>query len=100
MNPQETYASCLAANVRNDKPNNVQGIKSLESDPPRRREPTIMSGKAKAGKDDTDEMLCADVDLVVVGVSKNATKEQLKNFIMNKGICVLDIEKLYIHFAA
>ena len=53
-----------------------------------------MYGKAKTGKDDTEEMLCADIDLVVVGVSKDARKEQLKDFIMNKGICVLDIEKL------
>lgn len=53
-----------------------------------------MYGKAKTGKDDSEEMLCADVDLVVVGVSKDATESQLKDFIINKGITVLEIEKL------
>ena len=53
-----------------------------------------MFGAAKTGKDDTEELLAADADanLVASGVSKDATCEQLKEFIMNKGITVTDIE--------
>ena len=38
--------------------------------------------------------LAADVELAAYGVSKDATEEQLKEFISNKGICVTDVKKL------
>ena len=57
-----------------------------------RRQSTLVFGAAKTGKDDTEELLTADANLVASGVSKDATCEQLKEFIMNKGITVTDIE--------
>ena len=61
---------------------------------PRQRKQSIMYGKAKTGKDGEEELLAADVALVASGVSKDATAEQLKEFIGRKGIHVVEIEKL------
>ena len=44
--------------------------------------------------DAEDPLLTADVNLVASGVSKDATPEQLKQFIISKGINVTDIELL------
>ena len=89
----ESYASRAAENAGRNAGNKVPGIQPLGRKGPRRNS-TVMYGKAKTGKDDGEEILCADVDLAVFGVSKDATKEQLKEFIENKGIAVVDIEKL------
>ena len=51
-----------------------------------------MFGASKTGKDDSVELLAADANLVASGVSKDATCEQLKEFIENKGVTVTDIE--------
>ena len=61
---------------------------------PRQRKQSIMYGKAKTGKDGEEELLAADVALVASGVSKDATAEQLKEFIGRKGIHVVEVEKL------
>ena len=53
-----------------------------------------MYGNAKIGNDEKEEILSADVDLCLVGVSKDATEEQLESFIKGKGIDVLEIECL------
>ena len=53
-----------------------------------------MYGSARTGKNGEELILCADVDLVVGGVSKEATEEQLKSFIIDKGITVVEIAKL------
>jgi hypothetical protein len=57
-----------------------------------RRQSTLVFGVAKTGKYDTEELLAADANLVASGVSKDVTCEQLKEFIINKGITVTDIE--------
>ena len=46
------------------------------------------------GKDGTEELLAADVALVASGVSKDATGDQLKEFIERKGIKVAEVIKL------
>ena len=40
------------------------------------------------------ELVAADVALVASGVSKEATGDQLKEFLINKGISVVSVEKL------
>ena len=62
--------------------------------PVRPRKPSIMYGKAKMGKDGSEELLAADVALVASGVSKDATGDQLKEFIERKGIKVAEVVKL------
>ena len=56
-----------------------------------------MFGTAKTGKDDNESLLAADVSLVASGVSKDASPDQLKDFIESKGISVINIEKLTHH---
>ena len=61
--------------------------------PPRlRKHSTLVFGESKTGKDDTEELLAADANLVASGVSKDATCDQLKGFLAGKGINVTDIE--------
>ena len=71
----------------------VSGITPLRPQGPK-KQPVLMYGRATTGGDDKEEILAADVELVATGVSRDATSEQLKNFIINKGIEVLDIVKL------
>ena len=60
-----------------------------------RRKPALVYGNAKKGTENEEQFqFSADVNLVASGVSKDATKEQLKDFIMSKGIKVTDIELL------
>ena len=72
---------------------NVNGIKQLNNDRPPRR-PSIMYGTSKVGNDENVELLAADVALVASGVSKDASPQQLKDFIEGKGIRVVAIDKL------
>ena len=74
---------------------NVQGINRLNNNakPPPRRQ-SVMYGTSKTGKDDNVELLAADVTLVAMGVSKEASDAQLKGFLENKGISVISVEKL------
>ena len=53
-----------------------------------------MYGTAKTGKDDNMQFLAADVPLVASGVAREASGEQLKEFIISKGIDVVSVEKL------
>jgi hypothetical protein len=58
----------------------------------------VKAGNMKDGKDETENcLLTADVNLVASGVSKDATPEQLKEFIVSKGINVTEIELLANH---
>ena len=59
-----------------------------------RKKSVLVYGKATTGKDDREEILAADVELVATGVAKDATTEQLKECIVAKGIDVLEIKKL------
>ena len=64
----------------------------------RRRPTTLVFGNEKNGKEEAEQfLLMADVNLVASGVSKNATPEQLKEFIVSKGIKVTDMELLTTH---
>ena len=87
-----SYAS--VAQLKKVGTGNVPGIKRMEQTDNRQRKPSIMYGTSKVGKDDTEELLAADVSLVASGVSKDATAEQLKEFIEGKGIGVIEIVKL------
>ena len=53
-----------------------------------------MYGTSKTSKDDHVELLAADVALVAMGVSKEASDGQLKGFLETKGINVVSVEKL------
>ena len=87
-----SYAS--VAQLKKVGTGNVPGIRRMEQTDNRQRTPSIMYGTFKVGTDDTQELLAADVSLVASGVSKDATAEQLKEFIEGKGIGVIEIEKL------
>ena len=64
----------------------------------RKRKPsTLLFGKAKTGIDNVENILAANVNLVATGVAKDATANQLKGFIENKGIKVVEIELLTNH---
>ena len=65
-----------------------------QTQPRFRKNSILVYGKATTGKDESEEILAADVDLVATGVARDASSEQLKDFITAKGIEVLDIEKL------
>ena len=54
----------------------------------------VIPGTSKTGKDDNTQLLAADVALVASGVSRDASGEQLKEFLINKGISVVAVEKL------
>ena len=71
----------------------IGGITPLQK-PRSKRNSVLAYGKATTGRDDAEEILAADVELVATGVSRDATSEQLKNFIITKGIEVLEIVKL------
>jgi hypothetical protein len=79
------YAAAAAATIG--------GITPLQK-PGAKRNSVLVYGKATTGRDDAEEILAADVELVATGVSRDATSEQLKNFIITKGIDVLEIVKL------
>ena len=67
------------------------------NNPRPRRPSTILFGKAKVGKDNTENILAANVNLVATGVAKDATANQLKEFIEAKGIEVVETELLTQH---
>jgi hypothetical protein len=84
---EASYAAAAAASQR------VSGITPLQQQ--RARKSTVLVyGKATTGGNDTEEILAADLELVATGVSRDATNEQLKSFIVAKGIDVLEIVKL------
>jgi hypothetical protein len=78
-----SYATAAAADTMKV---NGQG----EKPPLKRRPSTLFFGEAKIGKGDTEELFAADANLVASGVSKDATAEQLKDFLVGKGIGVTD----------
>ena len=75
---------------------NIPGVSRLATSNigNKQRRPSIMYGTSKTGKDDNVELLAADVALVAFGISKDATSDQLKQFVEGKGITVMNIEKL------
>ena len=66
----------------------------MESDHRIIRPSTLIYGNARTGADDSEQFLAADAELVAYGVSKDATEEQLKQFITSKGINVTAVKKL------
>ena len=82
-------------NTGHNQPSGTGHVPGIRPMTPRgRKASTIMYGNAKVGNDDKEEILGADVDLCLVGVSKDATNDQLADFIKGKGITVLEIECL------
>ena len=65
------------------------------SQPPRRR-PSVLYGNARYDGNgaSAEQYLSADINLVATGVSKDATSDQLKEFLESNGIKVTDIELL------
>ena len=70
---------------------NMTGITPLQ---PQRKNSVLVYGKATTGQNDCEEILAADVELVATGFSRDATNEQFKDFIVVKGIVVMEIEKM------
>ena len=54
----------------------------------------IVYGNARAGDNTGNVELTADVSLVASGASRDATSEQLKSFLISKGLRVTEIELL------
>ena len=99
--PARNYAAAAAAPVVKDPVPGVGGItpfnqsRGTPSNQQRfRKRSVLVYGNATTGKDDTEEILAADIELVATGVAKDASSDQLKEFIKAKGINVLEITKL------
>ena len=58
---------------------------------------TLLFGSAKTDKENTENFLAANVSLAATGVAKDATADQLKDFIVTKGINVVAVELLTTH---
>jgi hypothetical protein len=87
-----SYAAAAAAAVPAAS-QGVGGITPLQQKGAKKKT-VLVYGKATTGRDDIEEILAADVELVATGVSRDASSDQLKNFIINKGIDVVEIVKL------
>ena len=80
---------------RNQLNGNYQGTLHNGVRPHNPRRPSaLIYGNARTGADDSEQFLAADAELVAYGVSKDATEEQLKQFITSKGINVTAVKKL------
>ena len=95
------YAAVAAAQAGLHPNHSVEGITPMNqyrgtpSNQQRfRKRSVLVYGNATTGKDDAEEILAADIELVATGVAKDATIDQLKEFVMAKGINVLEIIKL------
>ena len=65
-----------------------------------RRNSTLVYGNAKSGGSEAAHLeLSADVSFVASGVSRDATPEQLGNFLVSKGIQVTEVELLLTSFS-
>ena len=92
---EKTFATVAQTEPKRDV--NQRNTNSQNMGNRSRRPSTLLFGKAKTGKDDVENFLAANVNLVATGVAKDATSEQLKEFIVNKGINVVEIELLTQH---
>ena len=54
----------------------------------------MLYGNAKMGMGDGGDGLAADIDLVATGVAKDASSDQLEQFLLGRGIQVTEIEIL------
>ena len=86
-------AAAAAAGGAPSASQGVGGITPLQQQGPKKKT-VLVYGKATTARDNIEEILAADVELVATGVSRDASSDQLKNFILNKGIDVLEIVKL------
>ena len=83
MPPQMTYAGA----IQNTNINRVGNQNN------RKRE-VLVYGKAQSGNETN---LSADFDLVAQGVVKDASEDDLRNFLINKGLDVVEVELLTRH---
>ena len=92
--PTPSYASMTS--VRSSGVSGIDRLNQVTGQPTgnRQRRSSIMYGTSKTGTSEGTEFLAADVALVATGVSKEASAEQLKEFVISKGIGVISVEKL------
>ena len=93
----KTFASIVQNGPRRHPTTGNMNNQSTENNFRPRKQSTLLFGNAKTGKDNTENYLAANVNLVATGVAKDATADQLKEFIVTKGIPVVDIELLTSH---
>ena len=90
-----TFASIVGTESIRNATSGGMNRQNMMGVPPRPRRPSnLLFGNAKTGKDNTENILAANVNLVATGVAKDATSDQLKEFIENKGVEVVEIELL------
>ena len=97
IEPIKTFANVV---VREHNRNTTMGNKSNQStgNTSRHRKPsTLPFGSAKTDKDNTENFLAANVNLVATGVAKDALADQLKDFIVTKGINKVAVDLLTTH---
>ena len=95
LKPPRTDNSWATVAGRNQLNGNYQGTLHNGVRPHNPRRPSaLIYGNARTGADDSEQFLAADAELVAYGVSKDATEEQLKQFIISKGINVTAVKKL------
>ena len=82
------------ANVAGIRPHTGLDRASPRPGGPNRRPAPLLYGNARSGDGNSDQPIAADVELAAYGVSKDATEDQLKNFISSKGINVIEVKKL------
>ena len=93
VNGAGSYAGVAAGPAPPHQGGGVKGITPI-TQARFRKKSVLVYGKATIGKNDTEEILAADVELVATGVAKDASSEQLEEFIVGKGIDVVEITKL------
>ena len=90
-----TFASIVGTESNRNATSGNTNRQNMMGAPQRPRRPSnLLFGNAKTGKDNVENILAANVNLVATGVAKDATADQLKEFVENKGIEVVEIELL------
>lgn len=91
-----TYAGVTMQGVQQQKGMRIpQSILQNQQQPHQKPQRNICYGSAKTDKDGAAEkLLAADVSLVASGVGKGCTEENLKDFLIGRGITPVEVEML------
>ena len=92
---ENSYAKATANRTNSSQQQSGPRVPGIE--PRTRKNSNIMYGKSKIGNGATENIIAADVGLVATGVGKDATAENLKDFLIGKGINVVHVELLTKH---
>ena len=101
---QQSYAGAALAGVQPIGQQHQKNLRIIQSmlqqpklqTPPTRQQKNICFGTSKTSGDEGREtLLAANVDLVASGVGKDCTNENLKEFLINKGIDVPSYQQYY-----